>query len=171
MDFSEINYNEGNEKYFLKIKCDQSQDEFKIFGRPCELSAFSFVPENRLYESAERSIYNYKQAKKGDDNELTYDQLFNIDYNYNNKVHRCDRKHAKLLGLNVWNEEVQKVTPSRFSSEIGKTIINLQSKDPIKVTYEAGLDPPDRKHTKIDKKAEFYNRNGINDLNRQRGVL
>jgi hypothetical protein len=171
---SEMNANSGNKRVLFNIKVDETQDQFKMLGRPCELSAFSFVPDNRAYESADRSIYNHKkeQAKKSNQENLTnYDQLYQIDSNFDNKTHRCDRKHAKLHGLNVWNEEVQKVTPSKHSSDIGKLIINLQSRDPIKVTYKNDLDAPDRLHVRIDKKAEFFNRNGINDLNRQRGVL
>ena len=34
----------------------------------------------------------------------TYDRLFHQDFGYNNKLHRCDREHAKSRGLTV-NEE------------------------------------------------------------------
>jgi hypothetical protein len=179
MTHSEINANSGNNRVLFNIKVEETGDEFKMLGRPCELSAFSFVPDSRDYESPERSIYSFKQeqAKKASsgnnskENVTKYDQLHNFDYDFNNKTHRDDRKHAKLQGLNVWNEEVQKPTPSKLSSDIGKLILDLQSRDPIKVTYKNDLDAPDRRHVRIDKKAEFFNRNGINDLNRQRGVL
>jgi hypothetical protein len=169
-----ISSSNHNQKHLFKIKCEETKDEFRMFGRPCELSAFSFVPENHVYETPERTIYNYKQTSKNEGNSTKitdYDRLFNIEYDFNNKVHRDDRRHAKLKGLNVWNEEVQKVVPSKHSSDIGKLIVNLQSKDPIKFNYEIKLDESDRRHVRIDKKAEFYNRNGINDLNRQRGIL
>jgi hypothetical protein len=171
---SEINANSGNKRILFNIKVEETQDQFKMLGRPCELSAFSFVPETRSYETPERSIYNYKQEQAKSTNKeniSNYDRLFNIDYDYNSRTHRCDRKHAKLHGLNVWNEEVQKVAPSRHSSDIGKLIVSLQSREPMKVSYKNELDEPDRLHVRIDKKAEFFNRNGINDLNRQRGVL
>jgi hypothetical protein len=161
----------GNDKHLFQIKCSNSSDEFTILGRPCELSAFSFVPQNRLYESAERSIYNSKTNKtqvKSD-----YDRLFTVDPDFNNKVHRCDRKHAKLRDLDAWSEEIKKVIPNRHSTDYGKRMIKVEKEEkPVKVNYESNLDPPNRKYTRIAKvQSDFYNRNGINDLNRQRNVL
>ena len=155
----------NNGPHVFHVKCE-SNDEFTFTGRPCELSAFSYVPSDRKYEPAERSIYNSKtHTFEGD--MLTHDRLFKVDYNFNNKVHRCDRKHAKLRGLDTWSEEVQKVIPTRSSHEYGKKILNLTQPitQPAEVTYLDNLDPPQRKHVRIAKvKSEFYNRNGINDL-------
>lgn len=161
----------NNHKHLFKIKCEPSQDEFEILGRPCELSAFSFIPANRNYEPAERSIYNSKENNQKGSGQLDYDRLFNIEYGYNNKVHRDDRKHAKLRGLSSWTEEIKKEIPTKSSHEYGKHVLKLDN-EPAKINYESNLDPPDRKHVRIATvKSEFYNRNEINDLNKQRGVL
>lgn len=99
----------NNEKHLFQIKC-ANNDQFTMLGRPCELSAFSYVPQNRKYEPAERSIFQAKKNIAGD--MYDYDRLFTVEPNFDNKVHRCDRKHAKLLGLDTWSEEVKKVRPS-----------------------------------------------------------
>ncbi|CAF0722735.1 unnamed protein product [Brachionus calyciflorus] len=169
----------NNHKHLFQIKCDQSNDEFEILGRPCELSAFSYVPKNRNYEPVERSIFNSKANIDRDKNVLDYDRLFNVQYDFNNKVHRCDRKHAKLLGLDSWSEEIKKEMPSKTNHEYGKHVLKMEQEEAAaaaaatqKVKYESNLDPPERKHVRIAKvKSEFYNRNEINDLNMQRGVL
>ena len=96
-----------NEKHLFQIKCS-SNDEFTMLGRPCELSSFSYVPMNRKYEPAERSIFQSKKSTLSG-NMYDYDRLFTVEPNFDNKVHRCDRKHAKLLGLDAWSEEVKKV--------------------------------------------------------------
>jgi hypothetical protein len=171
----------NNSKHLFKIKCAESNDEFKLYGRPCELSAFSFVPQTREYEPSERSIYNYKTTRQNDALKLDYDRLFRVNYDYNNKVHRCDRKHAKLNGLDAWSEEITKEIPSKSSHEFGKRLINLDvlTSSSASSTNRAAtardfnyavklLDPPERKHVRIAKvKSEFYNRNGINDLTKK----
>lgn len=163
----------NNSKYLFEIKCDHSQDEFKLLGRPCELSAFSFVPENRLYEPANRSIYNTKISSNKHHNESGYDSVNPVFDNvgFDNRVHRCDRKHAKLHGLDVWSEEIKKSLPSKSSHEYGKHLVNVDANNSTsyKINY---LDPPDRRYARIAKvKSEFYNRNGINDLSASLGNL
>ena len=117
----------NNEKFLFNIKCDNG-DEFILNGRPCELSAFSYVPLDRKYEPSERSIYQTKKDTFTNEKKLNYDNLFNINYNFDNKVHRDDRKHAKLLGLDAWSEEVFKTSPTRSSSEYGKHIVSVKNK-------------------------------------------
>jgi hypothetical protein len=157
----------SNSKHLFKIKCDNN-DEHILYGRPCELSAFSYVPLTRDYETSQRSTYQSKKSIN-DKKPFNYDSIFNIDYDFNNKTHRCDRKHAKLQKLDVWNEEIKKNYVTKSSSEYGKHILSLNtplnSEAPLKVKYENILDPPERKHVRIGTvKSEFYNRNGINDL-------
>lgn len=165
----------NNCKRLIEIKCD-SNDLYSIYGRPCELSAFSYVPQSRTSESAERSIYNSKKQDL-DANRTDYDRLFTVESGFNNKVHRCDRKHAKLLGLDPWSEEIKKSLPSRNSTVYGKSLVKIppieaEKEKNIKVKYESNLDPPNRKYTRIAKvQSDFYNRNGINDLTRQKSVL
>ncbi len=165
-----------NKPVKFNIKCINN-DIIKLDGRPCELSAFSHVPQNRRQEDASRSIYNFKKEKTEEKHIFDYDRLFNVKYDFDYKVHRCDRKHGtkttgRLIGLDVWQEEIQKLIPSRCSHEYGKKLIKIKSQDPLKVKYESILDPPDRRFTRIAiVQSDFYNRNGINDLNKQRGVL
>lgn len=161
-----------NQKHLFKIKCDQSNDEFEIYGRPCELSAFSYVPKNRTYEPAERSIYNSKANGKNDQNLVDYDRLFNTEYGFNNKVHRCDRKHAKLIGLDTWSEEIKKEIPTKTNHEYGKHVLKIGEPEIENVRFESNLDPPERKHVRIAKiRSEFYNRNEINDLSKEKYSL
>lgn len=42
-------------KTVIKVKTDT--DEFELYGRPCQLSAFSFIPPDRKL-SKERTYYN-----------------------------------------------------------------------------------------------------------------
>jgi hypothetical protein len=175
MDLDEI-IDRKNKPVAFNIKCTNN-DTINFTGRPCELSAFSHVPQNRLYESADRSIFNTKRSDTKEKNISDYDRLFNVKYDFDYKVHRCDRKHGtkttgRLLGLDPWSEEINKLIPTRFSHEYGKKLIKIKEHDPLKIKYESNLDPPDRKFTRIAiVQSDFYNRNGINDLNKQRGVL
>ncbi|XP_052229272.1 uncharacterized protein C5orf49 homolog isoform X2 [Dreissena polymorpha] len=79
----------------------------------------------------------------------TYDRLFRKDFDYNNKLHRDDREHAKSRGLVVNAEEKEKEVPTLSSSEYGHRL-------------QLFKDHPDRKHVRIAHvKTEFYRRNGI----------
>ncbi|XP_064599161.1 cilia- and flagella-associated protein 90-like [Liolophura sinensis] len=129
----------------LKVKTDS--DEFVLRGRPCELSAFSFVPTERK-EPVERTYFN--SPKKNHYPLCQYDRLFREVDGYNNKLHRDDREHAKSLGLSVNNEEKVKAIPSKSSSEYGHRLA-------------CAKDPPTREHVRIGYvEAEFFRRNGIN---------
>jgi hypothetical protein len=164
----------SNPKHTFHIKCEKTNDEYTLVGRPCELSAFSFVPQNRIQIPTERTIYNSKKPESTL-NPTDYDKLFNVDLSFNKKVHRCDRKHAKLLGLDRWSEEVPKSVPTLSSTIYGQKLLSIQAanttttttttKPPLQVKYSKGLEDSDRKYARIAKvKSEFYNRNGINDL-------
>lgn len=163
--FEEADHN--NQPKVISVEVKETGDKFEIKGRPCELSAFSFVPPSRKHETTQRSIYNYKANQQA---QLTnYDQLYKLKYDFDNKIHRDDRQHAKLYGLDVEKEELTKVMPSKSSSEYGKRVINGPHNDNQASIgkYVIHYDPQDRKHARIATvKSEFYNRNGINDLNR-----
>ncbi len=135
-----------NQKHVFNIKCNNDKDEYTLIGRPCELSAFSFVPTNRDYETTDRTIYNYKREEtKLTRSMQNYDRLFKIEYDFNNKVHRDDRRNAKQYGLKVWNEEITKETPTRSSSQYGKRQLDVIDKSKPIVNYVSKLDPPNRK--------------------------
>ncbi|CAL1530669.1 unnamed protein product [Lymnaea stagnalis] len=121
-------------------------DVFQLNGRPCELSAFSHIPKNRLSVPKERNCFNSNTQRHP---VSRYDRLFTVPEGYNNKLHRDDREHAKSRGLNVHVEEVAKDVPTLSSSIYGQKL-NLH------------VDHPDRKHVRIGHvNSEFYRRNGI----------
>jgi hypothetical protein len=159
----------NNAPKLIKVKCEETGDEFEVRGRPCELSAFSYVPPNRIKEPANRNIYNFKQDTQVQ--RTGYDQLFSINYGFDNKIHRCDRRHAKLQGLDVGLEDQLKAYPNRSSGEYGKLLLKkevLGTGETGKNLYNNPIDPQDRKNVRIMRvKAEFYNRNGINDLSNE----
>ncbi|XP_071957713.1 cilia- and flagella-associated protein 90-like [Antedon mediterranea] len=110
-------------------------------------SAFSYVPTVRK-QPAERTVFNSTQELEGEHS--TFDQLFNWKEGYNNKLHRCDREHAKLRGLYVNEEEQVKDVPTLSSSVYGHKL-------------ELFNDPPGRAHVRVGHvKTEFYRRNGVN---------
>lgn len=132
-----------NREHGLAVKT--GTDDFYLQGRPCELSAFSFVPTQRL-EPSERTVFN---SRKPDNPNKTFDRLFRKENGYNNKLHRDDREHAKSRGLTVNTEEKDKEVPTLSSSEYGHRL-------------QMFADHPDRKHVRIAHvKTEFYRRNGI----------
>jgi hypothetical protein len=72
---------------------------------------------------------------------------------------------GRLLYLDPWQEEIQKVIPTRWSAEYGKRQVKISSKDPLKHMYKSELDPPDRKCTRVGiVQSDFFNRNGIDPL-------
>merc|ERR1712127_464664 len=136
----------NNAPHHFEISCNNNKDHYSLVGRPCELSAFSFVPTQRDHETKDRKIHNYKRddldeekAKKG------YDRLYNIEYDYNNKVHRDDRKNARLHGLYFWDEEITKATTTLSSGVYGKRQLKLPNNSretkPATVNYVSKLDP------------------------------
>ncbi|PIK42621.1 hypothetical protein BSL78_20523 [Apostichopus japonicus] len=111
-------------------------------------SAFSYVPTKREHNRPKLNAFN--SVKPDQASHSTYDQLFNQSDGYNNKLHRCDREHAKLRGLHVNDEEQIKFVPTLSSSVYGHKLENFN-------------DPPGRKHVRVGHvNSEFYSRNGIN---------
>ncbi|XP_048745277.1 cilia- and flagella-associated protein 90-like isoform X1 [Ostrea edulis] len=137
-----------------EIKVETDTNSFTLKGRPCELSAFSFIPIERE-DPPERTVFNTPNqlvSKPREQNRYprsTYERLFRKEYGFNNKLHRDDREHAKSRGLVVNNEEKVKDVPTLSSSEYGHRL-------------EMFADHPDRKHVRIAHvRAEFFRRNGI----------
>jgi hypothetical protein len=166
----------GNQISTINIKSKCTNDDFELKGRPCELSAFSHVPTSRKSEVSDRNVFNYKKANES--HRSNFDQLFGINYDFDKKIHRCDRKHARLRGLSVWDEEIIKNYPTKSSSEYGRRIVNISDKDSenkisnTSINYADPLDPQDRKHVRImTVKSSFYNRNGLNDLTQANDIL
>ncbi|XP_048745286.1 cilia- and flagella-associated protein 90-like isoform X2 [Ostrea edulis] len=129
-----------------EIKVETDTNSFTLKGRPCELSAFSFIPIERE-DPPERTVFNTPNQNRYP--RSTYERLFRKEYGFNNKLHRDDREHAKSRGLVVNNEEKVKDVPTLSSSEYGHRL-------------EMFADHPDRKHVRIAHvRAEFFRRNGI----------
>uniref|UniRef100_X1ZDB3 Uncharacterized protein n=1 Tax=Capitella teleta TaxID=283909 RepID=X1ZDB3_CAPTE len=125
------------------IEVDTGTDHFTLEGRPCELSEHSFVPKKRDLPP-ERTFFNTEKKERFSSS--VFDRIFHQDYGYNQKLHRCDRSHAKSMGLLVNDEEMTKEVPSLGSTVYG---FRLQQKGEI--------DPPDRKHVRIAQvRTEFY---------------
>ncbi|ESO98165.1 hypothetical protein LOTGIDRAFT_142981 [Lottia gigantea] len=116
-------------------------------GRPCELSAMSFVPKNRNDLPPDQTFYNtpdFLNDKKKKNS--TFDRLFKIKDGYNQKVHRDDREHFNSVGLNVHQEESNKIVPTLSSTEYGHRL-------------QHHLEDRDRDHVRVETvKAEFYTR-------------
>ncbi|XP_038068491.1 uncharacterized protein C5orf49-like [Patiria miniata] len=109
-------------------------------------SAFSYVPTVRG-DPKEHSVFNSTQKPRP---HSTYDRLFHKQEGYNNKLHRCDREHAKSKGLTVNDEEKEKIIPTLSSTVYGHRLQNFN-------------DPPGRDHVRIAHvQTEFYSRTGIN---------
>ncbi|BFZ12849.1 hypothetical protein BsWGS_15888 [Bradybaena similaris] len=129
------------------IKFVTDTDVFILRGRPCELSAYSFIPPNRKNVPKERNYFN--STKKEHYPGSRYDRQFTNMTEYNQQIHRDDRAHTKSLGLAVYDEEAEKKVPSLSSSVYGHWL-NLHA------------DHPDRKHVHIGHVgSEFYRRNGV----------
>ncbi|CAF0878237.1 unnamed protein product [Didymodactylos carnosus] len=128
------------------IHVDTPYNKFDLRGYTCELSANSFVPPTRYQQGKERNYFNYQKQINPTS---TYDQIFQIKYDFNPKAHRDDRQHSKFIGLKQWQEENEKVFPTRSSSEYGRRITQT-------------IDKNDRKHVRIAHvKNEFYRPNGV----------
>ncbi|KAK2490134.1 hypothetical protein MC885_007313 [Smutsia gigantea] len=111
----------------------------------CALSAFSYVPPRRL-DPKEHSYY-YRQGKTGIIS--LYDCVFNKNPNYNQKLHRDDREHAKSLGLHVNEEEHERPVGVLSSSVHGRRI-------------HQPVEPLNRDHRRANHvKADFYRKNDI----------
>nr|XP_002128478.1 uncharacterized protein C5orf49 [Ciona intestinalis] len=107
-------------------------------------SAYSAIPTSR--EEARQFTY-FNNEKKITSNS-TYDRLFKWGDGFNNKLHRCDREHAKSRGLTVHDEEFNKPRPALTSTDYGHKL-------------HLHVDHPDRKHVRIIKTKEFLSNNGI----------
>nr|CAB3227137.1 uncharacterized protein C5orf49 [Phallusia mammillata] len=107
-------------------------------------SAFGAIPTSR--ETARQLTYFNNEQKVRENS--TYNRLFRWENSFNNKLHRCDREHAKSRGLNVHDEEVSKPVPSLMSTVYGQKL-------------HMAVDHPDRKHVRIIKTREFLTNNGI----------
>ncbi|XP_042724796.1 uncharacterized protein C5orf49 homolog isoform X1 [Lagopus leucura] len=112
------------------------------------LSAFSYIPPRR--EGPAELSYFHRVAQAG--GVSIYDSIFKRPEGYNEKLHRCDREHARSRGLNVNDEEMARPVAVLSSSEYGRH----RSKHTEQLI---------RSHARINcVQAEFYRKNGITCL-------
>ncbi|PAA82251.1 hypothetical protein BOX15_Mlig001719g5, partial [Macrostomum lignano] len=110
---------EEQSDFVIPVKTDT--DEFVLRGRPCELSSFSFVPPER-HAPRERTYFNVDKNERY--SAYGYDRIFHQERDFNAKLHRDDREHAKSQGLQVHQEEISKPVPTLYSSVYGKRLSN-----------------------------------------------
>ncbi|XP_062943609.1 cilia- and flagella-associated protein 90 [Cynocephalus volans] len=109
------------------------------------LSAFSHIPPRRL-DPKELSYYS-RQSKPGIIS--LYDCVFKKNLDYNQKLHRDDREHAKSLGLRINEEEQERPVGVLTSSVYGKRV-------------NQPLEPLNRDYRRANHvKADFYRKNDI----------
>ncbi|KAM6156484.1 cilia- and flagella-associated protein 90 [Erethizon dorsatum] len=116
--------------------------------RPLPLSAqsaFSYVPPRR--QDPEEHSYFHRQGQKGIIS--LYDCVFKRRLDYNQKLHRDDREHAKALGLHVNEEEQERTVGVLTSSVYGKRI-------------QQPIEPLNRGYGHVNHvQADFYRKNDI----------
>ncbi|XP_075833912.1 cilia- and flagella-associated protein 90 [Microtus pennsylvanicus] len=107
--------------------------------------AFSYIPP-RHQEPKELSYFS-RESQTGVIS--LYDCVFKRRLDYNQKLHRDDREHAKNLGLHINEEEQERTVPVLTSSMYGKRI--NQPIEPLNRDYGRA------NHVKTD----FYRKNDI----------
>ncbi|XP_012599683.1 cilia- and flagella-associated protein 90 [Microcebus murinus] len=112
------------------------------------LSSFSYIPPRRL-DPKEHSYY-YRQGQIGVTS--LYDCVFKRSLDYNQKLHRDDREHAKSVGLHVNEEEQERPVGVLSSSVYGRRI-------------NQPLEPQNTEHRRANRvRADFYRKNDIPSL-------
>ncbi|XP_028638533.1 uncharacterized protein C5orf49 homolog [Grammomys surdaster] len=112
------------------------------------LPAFSYIPP-RHQGPKERSYF----GREGQTGIVSlYDCVFKRRLDYNQKLHRDDREHAKNLGLHFNEEEQERVVPVLMSSAYGKRI-------------NQPIEPLNRDYGHVNHvQTDFYRKNDIPSL-------
>ncbi|XP_075684641.1 cilia- and flagella-associated protein 90 [Rhinoderma darwinii] len=109
------------------------------------LSAFSHVPVDR--KIPKHLSYFSQQSKE--EYISAYDSIYKRSPNYNEKLHRDDRKYANHNGLDLYTEEAARPVPVLSSSEYGRHL-------------QRHVDNVNREHVRIGLvHLDFYRKNGI----------
>jgi len=134
------------------IKVDTPTDTFVLRGRPCELSAFSYIPPDRQKQTAELRTYFSVPRPPHKDRKTSsvYDRTYNLDFGYNQHLLREDRQHFNSRELYVNDEERCRTVPCLSSSLYGHRL-------------PSDIDPLERKHGHVEIiKSEFWRNNSVN---------
>ncbi|XP_036598276.1 uncharacterized protein C5orf49 homolog [Trichosurus vulpecula] len=125
-----------------------TEDQLRVKPKPPPVSAlcdFSYIPPRRL-DPKEHS-YFYQEGKTGVVS--IFDCIFKRPLDYNQKLHRDDREHAKSIGLKVNEEEWARPIGALTSSIYGRHI------------YKP-VEEMNREHVRVNHlKVEFYRKNSI----------
>lgn len=133
-----------------KIVVETPTDTFVLRGRPCELSAFSYVADKKRDIPAHLTYFNTGRPSMYPPS--VYDRMYLVDYGYDQSLERDDRQHSNSRGLNVNCEERARKIPALSSSMYGHGL-----------NQEQELDKPVRAFCRKDKiKSEFFRSNGVN---------
>ncbi|XP_077874596.1 cilia- and flagella-associated protein 90 [Ictidomys tridecemlineatus] len=112
------------------------------------LSSFSYVPPRRQ----DPKEYSYYSRPSQTGIVSLYDCVFKRRLDYNQKLHRDDREHAKGLGLHINEEEQERPVGVLMSSVYGKRI-------------HQPVEPLNRDHNRVNHvEADFYRKNDIPSL-------
>ncbi|CAO2592109.1 Uncharacterized protein C5orf49 homolog [Lemmus lemmus] len=116
--------------------------------RPLPISAvpaFSYIPPRRQ----EPKELNYFSRESQTGVISLYDCVFKRRLDYNQKLHRDDREHAKNLGLHINEEEQERTVPVLMSSVYGKRI-------------NQPIEPLNRGYGRVNHvQTDFYRKNDI----------
>ncbi|VDK30651.1 unnamed protein product [Dibothriocephalus latus] len=133
-----------SDRNVLHVKTEK--EEFVLEGRPVMLSAFSHVAQQR---DLPREYTYYNAPKKPTEKSFVYDAVFSKETGFNEKQRRDDRRHDKMVGLHIHDEEASKPIPSQSSSIFGHYL-------------DRRCDPLDRSRVRIQLvESEFFRRNGV----------
>ncbi|XP_008107311.1 cilia- and flagella-associated protein 90 isoform X1 [Anolis carolinensis] len=114
-------------------------------------SAFSYIPPRRM-DPPELS-YFHQDSKPGIVS--VYDCIYKRPAGYDQKLHRCDREHAKSRGLRINEEEKARPVAVLSSSEYGWRL-------------DKPVEEINRDHVRINHiQAEFYRKNQIACLSKK----
>ncbi|XP_074060661.1 cilia- and flagella-associated protein 90 [Macrotis lagotis] len=125
-----------------------TEDMLRVKPKPlpmCALSSFSYIPPQR--RGPKEHSYFYQEGKTGVVS--LFDCVFKRPLDYNQKLHRDDREHAKSIGLKVNEEEWERPIGVLTSSNYGRHIYK-----PVEALS--------REHARVNNvKFEFYRKNTI----------
>lgn len=109
------------------------------------ISAFSYIPPR--HQGPKEHSYFSRESQTGIVS--LYDCVFKRRLDYNQKLHRDDREHAKNLGLHINEEEQERTVPVLMSSVYGKRI-------------NQPIEPLNRDYGRVNHvRTDFYRKNDI----------
>uniref|UniRef100_A0A8C9QCQ2 Uncharacterized protein n=1 Tax=Spermophilus dauricus TaxID=99837 RepID=A0A8C9QCQ2_SPEDA len=124
-------------------------------GPPALLQASSESPESVPHQAPAPSLpitHGFLPFHSQTGIVSLYDCVFKRRLDYNQKLHRDDREHAKGLGLHINEEEQERPVGVLMSSVYGKRILQP-------------VEPLNRDHNRVNHvEADFYRKNDIPSL-------